>query len=246
VRRHRRWDPALRILTEETSFDYSSTVQTLKWRYTADGREIAYIGVEQPFQHDYRYDAHDNAVDFYLSYPSAPDLMKPSEAPAHMGTSWVHEYDGERLAASTETAYGSFERPTLRHVYTEDEKGRCVQIDTTSTEGASKETRTYDSRDRTLRVLVEGHETYSYDYTYDNEGRVVTRDYAGPGSTVSDSARTTHAYLADGSETVEIYDGTTDVISSRYLFVKRSAQCRAIDAQLGHLPDARCRVPRDY
>jgi hypothetical protein len=28
--------------------------------------------------------------------------------------------------------------------------------------------------------------------------------------------------------------------------VKRSAQCRAIDAQLGHLPDARCRVPRDY
>src|SRR5262245_61158415 len=42
------WDPDSRILVSGS----------LKWRFAAEGRIIAYIGVEQqPFQHDYSYDA---------------------------------------------------------------------------------------------------------------------------------------------------------------------------------------------
>ena len=48
------WDPELRILTKETRSltAAAQSVATLKWRYAAEGRIIAYIGVEQPFQHD--------------------------------------------------------------------------------------------------------------------------------------------------------------------------------------------------
>jgi YD repeat-containing protein len=239
TRRH--WDPALRVLTEELFLvGYPGIASTLKWRYTADGREIAHIAGEPPFQHDFRYDEHGNAVEFSYSHPAAPDVMKPSDAPAETRRSWVHEYDGERLAASTETSYG-LDLPPLRHVYTEDEKGRCIQIDSTSDEGATKETRQYDDQDRLLGIVAEGVQTSKYAYTYDDEGRVATREYWGSGWN-----RTTHAYLADGSETEKTYDGSNDVNRDRYGFANRTAECRTIDAQIGHPPDARCRVPRDF
>jgi hypothetical protein len=104
----------------------------LKWRYAPEGRIIAYIGVEQPFQHDYDYDDHANVVRFRLSYPGTPDLLTPSTAPTWIGTSYENQYSpAGRLATSTITGFGDGAGgPPARHrTYTEDDAGRCWRIE---------------------------------------------------------------------------------------------------------------------
>jgi hypothetical protein len=243
------WDPGLRILTKEASSSEAfENASTLKWRYAEGGRVIAYIGVEQPFQHDYRYDEHGNEVDFYLSYPGTPDLMTPSGAAPWMGNSFVNEYDGDTLVGSVETPYGDGNvradgapMPSVKRTYSE-ENGRCVGVESVSENATTHETRTYDDSNRLLDATVEGprlRETKRY--TYDDDGRLLTMVVSGSGGFSGPwTSTTTHAYLPDASERIEMENGFTDVLSARHTVVTRTAACLAIDEEIGTRASARC------
>ena len=250
------WDASSRILTSESSSaaDFSN-LSTLKWRYADEGRVIAYIGVEQPFQHDYRYDEHKNVVDFRLSYPAAPDLMTPSTASTWIGTSYQNEYDTQgRLAASTVGDYGagaSAGAPS-RKVFHEDSLGRCDVVETTTGTVVRRETRTYDGAGRLvgINVTVTGSTQYTYcpndatTFTYDDQGRLTSESWSC-GQTTSTSpgdSGTIYTYGADGSHQAR-RSSNTDVISERVAVTERPAACLAIDAAIGSPSDSRCRLP---
>jgi len=243
------WDDASRILVAENSNSMTfDKVSTLKWRYASNGRTIAYLGVEQPFQHDYRYDDHDNVTEFLLSYPEKPDLLVPSTAGVWIGTKYANEYEPSgRLAASTSTPMGggSGEEGPTRGVYTEDAGGRCVTVEMTNTQGKAVETRTYDSQGRLGGVDVSSSNyTSKRTYTYDEKNRVLTSALTISGRPFPGTSTTTHTYLPDGSERVMVDDGITDIADERHVTVTRTAACLAIDAAIGSQPDARCRVFR--
>jgi hypothetical protein len=222
---------------------------TLKWHYGLEGQTLAYLGVEQPFQHDYTYDEHDNRTDFRLTYPGAPTLDAPSAASVWIGTSYANEYDASgRLVASVASTYGASSNeptPPVRTVYREDATGRCSHIETTSARGTEVEDREYDAAGRLTHseVVSEGSKLLRV-IEYDDRGRVVltTDTYSGDRELHAGSLVTEHDYLADGSERVDIEDQTSDVLSEVHTVRTRSAGCLAIDAQIGSRADARCRV----
>jgi hypothetical protein len=240
------WDPKTRILVAEYSITPTfDIVSTLKWKYAAEGRAIAYIGVEQPFQHDYRYDTHDNVVDFVLSYPSTPDLNTPSSAAPWIGNKNDNEYDDAGvLVSSATTEYGGGAggiQPSTRR-YTTDDDGNCSEITTTVGGVSSTEVRTYTDG-KLAHVEGTGDRPSTQDLTYES-GRLVlsiyrAENFFGGGQSESSDM---HTYLPDGSEKIEYYDGFTDVISDRNRTVTRTAACLAIDAQIGAPKDNRCRV----
>lgn len=242
------WDRALRILTAE----YSSTrgfvnISTLRWRYASEGRIIAYIGVEQPFQHDYVYDEHDNVTDFRLSYPSTPNLMVPSDASPWIGTAYANEYDANgRLTTSTATPYGggASSLGPEKSVYTEDASGHCTVIEVTSGTSSSKEVRTYDAEGRLLEARVSGSGASVKVTTYDSRGRIQQWTVTGtaPFGGGQASSSQSYTYLPDASVSIAIHDGFTDVLSEADQTVTRTAACLAIDAEIGSPSDARCRV----
>jgi len=242
------WDPALRILTKETRSlpAAAQSVSTLKWRYAAEGRIIAYIGVEQPFQHDYDYDDHANVVQFRLSYPATPDLLTPSTAPTWIGTSYENEYSpAGRLATSTITTFGDGGGPPARRrTYTEDDAGRCWRIESPDTDSPYLETRTYDDRGR--RVLTDAAQataTSLTSVTYDDQDRILARRVTYSGTGHPGTVTTTYSYPADGSQIVVVDDGVTDVLDESHSTLTRTAACLAIDAAIGAPPDQRCRLP---
>lgn len=245
------WDAEKRILTATSTAGSGAdaSTSTLKWRYRNDGQIIAYIGVEQPFQHDYQYDAEGNRSDFFLSYPAAPDLMAPSNAEPWMGTTYANEYEDGRLKASTVSEYGAGKSsmPPQANAFSEDAQGRCVAID-----GAEYGQRVieYDDAGRVERVVKTGATlgfclNATTTNTYDDAGRLLTTvmqcsgGNSGPNNGGSQSS--THTYHADGSETVDYVDGLTDVGDGRST-TTRTAACLAQDAAIGKAPDARCRV----
>jgi YD repeat-containing protein len=246
----RSWDPFQRIRTDEGSTTKTfDKVDTLKWKYEKDGRIVAYIGVEQPFQHDYRYDDHDNIVAFALSYPGVPDVNLPSPATTFEGASYANEYDATgKLLASTNTYFGGTGDPTpsVKLVYTEDASGRCIQVDTTDSKGTRKEVRTYDDAGRVAHIEITGTSASTTDNVYDEQGRLISTTHGGVNSFQYEmprsSSKTTYTYLPDGSERVEDYDGFTDVLSDAYTVTTRSAACLAIDADIGAAKDSRCHV----
>lgn len=245
------WDAAKRTLTATSTAGSGSdaSTSTLKWRYREDGQIIAYIGVEQPFQHDYQYDAQGNCSDFVLSYPAAPDLMAPSSAEPWMGSSYANEYEDGRLKTSTMSEYGAGKSslPPRSSTFSEDAEGRCVEID-----GGEYGQRVieYDDAGRVQRVVKTGAAlgfcvNATTTNTYDDAGRVLTTimecsgGNSGPNNGGAQSS--THTYHADGSETVDYVDGLTDVGDGRST-TTRTAACLAQDAAIGKAPDARCRV----
>ena len=249
------WDASLRILVAEyaTSSDFAK-VNTLKWRYGQEGRVLTYLGVEQPFQDDYRYDENGNVVDSHSSYPALPDLMIPSTASVWMGSSFQNEYDASgRLASSTVTDYGPGSPASQNHrVFHEDAAGRCDRIDTTGTSGTRQEIRSYDDNGRVSRVEVTAagsgyacvHSVQTS--TYDDQGRVLLFSLSCTETTTSNGRglqTNTHSYRADGSERIDFYDGVTDILGQSQSIVERSPGCGVIDAAIGSPPDNRCRVP---
>jgi hypothetical protein len=243
------WDADSRVLTA-TSTNGTDT-STLKWRYRSDGQIIAYVGIDQqPFQHDYSYDEHGDRVDFYLSYPTAPDLMMPSSAEPWMGSTYANDYDGAgRLVASTATEYGAGKSslPPNHSTFTEDAQGRCSAIDAGN---YGQVTLSYDDAGRLTKV-VKTAATLGFcanattSISYDETGRVLqsTRECSGgnSGPNPGGSQVTTHTYHANGSETVDYVDGLTDVGDGRSS-TTRSAACLAQDAAIGKPADARCFV----
>jgi hypothetical protein len=239
------WDPARRILTAE---DSSSTGKgTLAWRYAAEGRIIAYIGVEQPFQQDYRYDEHDNAIDFRLTYPDKPDLATPSTASVWVGFRWANEYgpDGT-LTASTMTSSGggAGNAPAARLTFTPDSAGRCQRIESSDSRGTGVEIRGYDDAGRLSSIDVTSPDASSHETkTYDEKGRLRSSTLTLNTGPFPGTRTIVHTLLPDGSERVETNDGLTDVQSEQHQIVTRTAACLAIDAAIGAPPDARCRIP---
>jgi len=238
------WDAASRILT--ATQDGGSQ----KWRYREDGQVISYIGVEQPFQHDYQYDPAGNVVDFYLSYPAVPDLTMPSSAEAWMGSTYANEYDdGGRLAASTMSEYGAgkSDRAPNRSTFTEDGEGHCSEIDAGQ---YGQRVVSYDEMNRVAKV-VKTSATLGFcvntttTTTYDDAGRILElrMECSGGNSGPNNGGvqLTTHTYHADGSETVDDLNGLTDVGDGRSK-TTRTAGCLALDAAIGKLAGARCRV----
>jgi hypothetical protein len=248
------WDPALRILTvqESPSSTFATGISTLKWRYASEGRIIAYIGVEQPFQHDYRYDEHENVVEFRLSYPQTPDLMTPSTAPTVIGWSYDHQYDAiGRLIGSIKTSSdGGAGDPASQRAYFEDGAGRCKRIESVSPDVPYLEQRLYDDAGRLSRIdAMQGSGTSAATRTeittYDDQGRIHRRSgtFSGPAGYLGSGTLTrTYDFAEDGSETITTNDDTTDVLSDRVVILTRSAACQAIDAAIGAPVDQRCRV----
>lgn len=245
------WNAAERVLTATSSSGSGSdaATSTLKWRYRTDGQIIAYVGVEQPFQHDYRYDDEGNRIDFVLSYPAAPDLMTPSSAEPWMGSAYDNEYADGRLVASTMSGYGAGQigSPPSRTTFTEDAEGRCIEVDG----GAyGKRIIAYDAAGRVAQVVKTGATmgfcvNATTVLTYDAAGRILESNMecsggnSGPNN--GGAQTTTHTYHADGSETVYYVDGLTDVGDGRST-TTRTAACLAQDAALGEAQDSRCRV----
>lgn len=245
------WYPKERILVAESSSDARfSEYKTLKWRYASEGRIIAYIGTDDlAFQHDYTYDAHDNVSDFRLSYPSPPDLSKPSAASTWIGRSFANEYDGDRLSATTISDYGDGNagRDPYRRVYSEDDAGRCMKIETT---GSELEARQQSFRYDDAGLLIREEATFSgsrpmrcqrqvTSYAYDDRRRLTSRKtLCGEIEMISE----THTYAADGSDAADYVDNWTDIGSERYSTLKRSAACLRIDADIGKPSSARCRA----
>ena len=245
------WDPVDRMLVGEysTTPDFA-TVSTLKWRYASEGRIIAYLGVEQPFQHDYAYDERDNVEEFRLTYPETPDLMHPSTADVWIGRTYANVYDAEgRLTESRVTEHGGgITATTVTRTFEEDSEGRCARILTT---GAStgEELLEYDASGRLSRVVATsseaGCEKWIHTLTYDDQGRVLVSATACEGNPHpyfgNGRSSEAHTYLPDGSETVAIHDELTDVTSDRNRTLKRSVACLRIDVEIGKPRDARCR-----
>lgn len=245
------WNAAERILTATSSSGSGSDAakSTLKWRYRTDGQIIAYIGVEQPFQHDYRYDDQGNRLDFVLSYPAVPDLKMPSSAEPWMGTAYDNEYADGRLVASTMSGYGAGQTglPPSRSTFSEDAEGRCVEIDGDT---YGKRVINYDAAGRVVKVIKTGATmgfcvNATTVLTYDAAGRILENNMecsggnSGPNNGGVQS--TTHTYHADGSETVDYVDGLTDVGDGRST-TTRTAACLAQDAAIGKALDSHCRV----
>jgi hypothetical protein len=248
------WDPLARILMEEGSASAAFTnVDTLKWRYADHGRVLAYIGVEQPFQHDYAYDDHDNLSEFRLSYPDKPDVLTPSTAHTSSGYTSQNDYSpaGRLVGASVSDFGDSPTNPPYRLTFGEDDAGRCQRIERTYDSGSSTvETRSYDDAGRLKRaeVTVNGTLTSHVDRTYDDQGRLHTRDYTAVVRVGFDgigTATTTHEYASDGAETITTHDPLTDIGNDEHIVVTRSAACRAIDLAIGKPEDLRCRQPLD-
>ncbi len=239
------WEPTQRILVAQYSpsptFD---TVSTLKWRYASNGRIIAYIGVEQPFQHDYRYDDHDNVTDFRLSYPDSVDVLSPSQAAPWMEASYANEYGPSGLlTATTVTSSGGGAGPSPgRRTYTEDAAGRCASVETHGSQDVT-ETRTYDQAGRLSTVKQSGMSWPGLQtITYDDQNRIATRSYTTTNAFHPGTTTSTFTYGLDGSQTITIDDGITDVSSEQHVTVTRTAACLAIDAAIGAPADAHCRV----
>jgi YD repeat-containing protein len=238
------WSSRDRILTQVSSSDGTDAVGTLKWRFRTDGQIIAYVGVEEPFRHDYEYDEHGNQIDFYLSYPGVPDLMSPSTASRLVGRSHANEYDAAgRLTASTANDYGDGGPGLMfRSTFMEDSEGRCAQVDSGET---GREVRMYDEAGRLARIerTDQRGSTFVDETTYDDQDRLLvhTSIWNGAPGIRSGTVTTTHSYLDDGSEVVEVVDGLTDT-GGGHTITTRSATCLAIDAAIGHPADARCRV----
>jgi len=115
--------------------------------------------VEQPFQHDYAYDEHDNPIDFYLSYPEKPDLMHPSAAMPWIGRTYTNVYDDAgRLQQATQAAYGNGAGGmpgSVRH-FSEDSQGRCSTI---TEDDGGKTVITYDGAGR-VATIAASHPTW--------------------------------------------------------------------------------------
>lgn len=245
------WDAERRELTSESAneADFAGRLWTLKWHYGLEGQILAYLGVEQPFQHDYSYDEHGNTKDFRLTYPGAPSLDAPSAASVWIGTSYANEYDTSgRLVASVASAYGASSNeptPPVRTVYAEDASGRCAHVERTLANGKEVEDREYDVAGRLTHseVVGEGKKRVRV-IDYDDKGRVVrsTETFSGEREFHAGSIVIEHDYLADGSERVDIENETSDVLGEQHSVQTRTAACLAIDAEVGSRPDARCRV----
>jgi hypothetical protein len=249
------WDPILRVLVAEHSDtnDFAK-IDTLKWRYAGQGRVLAYGGIEQVFQHDYRYDEHDNVVDFRLSYPEVFDPMTPSTASTWMGTSYQNFYDSNgRLSSSILTNYGpgySSDPGPATMVFHEDTLGRCDLVTSTLPSDEWSEVRVYDENGRLWRAERTASSTSTacatsvQTQTYDDQGRIHSAEFSCQGSiSIGSGSRTTgYTYRSDGSEVVESFDGMTDIWSERHRIVERSPGCKAIDADIGVPPDYRCRI----
>ncbi len=251
----RTWDPARRVLTEAAVSGPFVEVGTLKWRFRTDGQVIAYVGfsgVDGPaFQRDSRYDEQGNRIDFAASSPDVADVMTPSSSEPDQGYSTENEYDGEgRLLRSTTSEYGANQSglPPLVSTFTEDNEGRCFEVDSgdygTLTIGYNDAGRisTLEKRGGSLGFCTLFATTT---FTYDDAGRLFTKTFtcmgglSGPNNGGTSSE--THTYHADGSETVETFDGLTDVSNESHRIITRSSECLAIDAEIGTPADARCR-----
>jgi YD repeat-containing protein len=236
------WDAASRILTQQTSTSatFSEQVGTLKWRYADEGRIIAYVGVEQPFQHDYRYDDHGNVSELRLSYPAVPDLMTPSAAGTWIGLRYDSQYSAAgRLLASTVTTFGDgASSPPEQRTYTEDAEGRCTVVETISSAGQSTvERRGYDDAGRLAFIDVSGGS--HTEFRYDDQGRVSSESIVwGSRGQIT----TNYEYAADGSQTVTRFDTFTDILNDQHVVTTRSPACRTIDDAPGKPADLRCRV----
>ena len=170
-----------------------------------------------------------------------------------MGTAYQNEYDENgRLLSSTATSYGSGNSSNpapSKTAFHEDAAGRCDLVESTvDGVNSSREARMYDASDHLVRV--EGTRSSSYcpswvsTLTYDDQGRILTSSTACEGAAAMDLGTTTKTivYNADGTEEIELYDGTTDVVSERRKEIHRSAGCAAMDANIGGPTDQRCRA----
>lgn len=251
------WDEGLRIETRESSStaDFATRGETLRWRYSEDGRVLAYAG--DNFQHDYSYDEHDNVIDFRLTYPDAPDVTKPSQASVWIGHSSDNKYDESgRLSSSVGTEYGAgLSNPRTRRRTYQEENGRCASIVTVDEgEHATTETREYDERGVLTNVDVSSEQSSDHDggtdepigFCGNSQRTLVYRDGMLESDTTLCSAgggfSRTYSHLPDGSLKIERYDGLTDVPSERNSTLVRSAACLEIDAAIG-VRDAHCHAP---
>ena len=208
---------------------------------------IAYIGVEQPFQHDYRYDAQDNVDDFRLSYPDnrIDDAFPRRDVDGHVVREPVRRARAPGRVRADAVRRRQRGRADRKNVYHEDGDGRCVRIESTTPNGTGVETRAYDADGRlTHSETTGGGSTRMQDYTYDDRGRLssttdteTNAPYIGQGGSV-----TSYSYLPDGSDRIVIHDGFTDVGNMQDAAETRTARCLEIDAQIGAPSDPRCRV----
>ena len=241
------WDDPRRVLTAVSIRMHDpSTRSTLEWRYASEGRILSYGEIEQPFQHDYQYDAHDNVAYFVLSYPDHFDVTTASSAAPYIETRYANEYDTSgRLVASTVTQTGPSASPPARVVYTEDTAGRCSRIETTWDDQTTlAEARTYDDAGRvaTIEVTRSSGFASTETYTYDASGRPLTDDYSTRGWLHPGSVSSEYTYSSDGSVKKDVMDTINDVSSAQHWTLSRSPACAAIDASVGAPADARCRI----
>ena len=246
----RSWDAASHILTQQTSTSAAFTEQvgTLKWWYGDEGRVIAYLGVEQPFQQDYRYDDHGDVSELRLSYPAVPDLMTPSTSATWLGLRYDNQYSAAgRLLASTVATFGAgASSPPEQRTYAEDAEGRCEVVQSTIGSGQSSvERRGYDDAGRLARIDVTNDTGSSHtEFRYDDHGRILSKAFKNESTTAffQGEIMTIYEYAADGSQTVTRFDTVTDITNDQHVVTTRSPACQTIDDAPGKPADLRCRV----
>jgi hypothetical protein len=256
------WDGTTRVHTRYVTAAQDSQVDRA-WRYDAQGRVLAYVGVRNSFQHDFRYDEHGNVQDFRLSYPGMPDLFVASSASTWIGTSYSNEYDAQGvLLASTATSYGggAGSAEPIRNTFEHDDQGRCLRIESKGGRADTIETRGYDAAGRLDTVHLESSRSLAFNfacnastetYEYDAAGRIeqVTRRCDG-GPEAPTLSQRTYVYQSDGSLTIESLVFDTDlsheiVFEGKKTFAassteRRSAGCAALDAAIKSA-DTACR-----
>jgi hypothetical protein len=242
----RTWDPVKRILKVEAFRSFSlDIVQTLETQFADDGGPLRYIGVEQPFQEDYTYDDHGGITDFIQSYPAVARIDVPSTAPPSLEYTFSNQYDASgKPLTSTKTPSGtqSPNNEVSTRTYTEDADGRCGEVDTTATSNTTKEVRTYTASGKTVHTTTTGQLESTSDDVFDAMARPVSSTFTLSSKFGGGSIRTTHTYLPDGSERVETFDGTTDVVNEQHSVTTRPAACLVIDAAIGHAKDDHCHI----
>lgn len=270
------WDPSLRVVTEQISptetSSGKSTFVGFAWRYDAGGNLVARAGFANPdesyanFQYDYRYDDRGNLLDAHGSNPSVPDVKTPSMADTKWGTGYQNEYAGTTLTASTTAPYGPENTvPANRRTFRQNDLGQCDLVQTFAANAdtpTTTETRTYDGAGRLETVTfvnadssVPWHCVPSFTRrTYDDSGRLHDqRTWCAPGESGDADVVTTYQYGADGSQSIERMDfssdTTNDVIQTpngprglAHSILTRSPGCAAMDAAIGAPDGPECRV----
>ena len=213
-------------------------------------------GTTGSFRELFGRDEHHNLISVSRVTEDWTDLTEPATAEPDYYYNYSHSYD-ETGALESSTLLDSDQIHDSASVYTHDDEGRCASIETTSEYAGTVTVETFDYADgqvvehveQTTRtwmdVLRDGDDEprrYVTRYAYDDEGRLITREWFGTGPTGGEPTLRSvdyWFYQADGSvaresrlytsQSPNVWIGDQSFYQSIQVF---SSDCRALVDQI--------------